>query len=97
VPETLKGRQRYTLYLDALVAGSRYRGDFEERLKNVLKEIRTRGVILYDETIRPSSWPTSSTSRVLLHAPRTGWTVAPTWPLQTVEPAPRRLRPFPRP
>src|SRR5919201_622561 len=42
VPETLKGKQMYTLDLGALVAGSRYRGDFEERLKKVLKEIRTR-------------------------------------------------------
>ena len=43
VPETLQGKQLYTLDLGALVAGSRYRGDFEERLKKVLKEIRTRG------------------------------------------------------
>ena len=48
VPETIKGKQVYTLDLGALVAGSRYRGDFEERLKKVLKEIRTRGdVILF--------------------------------------------------
>ncbi|MGQ0831170.1 MAG: ATP-dependent Clp protease ATP-binding subunit [Microthrixaceae bacterium] len=46
VPETLKGKQHYTLDLGALVAGSRYRGDFEERLKKVLKEIRTRGDII---------------------------------------------------
>ncbi len=46
VPETLHGKQLYTLDLGALVAGSRYRGDFEERLKKVLKEIRTRGDIL---------------------------------------------------
>jgi len=46
VPETLEGKQVYTLDLGALVAGSRYRGDFEERLKKVLKEIRTRGDIL---------------------------------------------------
>src|SRR5262249_32606342 len=38
--------QLYTLDLGALVAGSRYRGDFEERLKKVLKEIRTRGDII---------------------------------------------------
>src|SRR5213596_739692 len=51
VPETLKGKQMYTLDLGALVAGSRYRGDFEERLKKVLKEIRTRGdiVLFIDE------------------------------------------------
>jgi ATP-dependent Clp protease ATP-binding subunit ClpC len=46
VPETLRGKQLYTLDLGALVAGSRYRGDFEERLKKVLKEIRTRGDII---------------------------------------------------
>jgi ATP-dependent Clp protease ATP-binding subunit ClpC len=46
VPETLKDKQLYTLDLDALEAGSRYRGDFEERLKKVLKEIRTRGDII---------------------------------------------------
>ena len=51
VPETLKDKQIYTLDLGALVAGSRYRGDFKERLKNVLKEIRTRGdiVLFIDE------------------------------------------------
>ena len=51
VPETLKGKQIYTLDLGALVAGSRYRGDFEERLKKVLKEIRSRGdiVLFIDE------------------------------------------------
>ncbi|HEY2331553.1 MAG TPA: Clp protease N-terminal domain-containing protein, partial [Acidimicrobiales bacterium] len=46
VPETIHGKQLYTLDLGALVAGSRYRGDFEERLKKVLKEIRTRGDII---------------------------------------------------
>ena len=46
VPETLKDKQIYTLDLGALVAGSRYRGDFEERLKKVLKEIKTRGDII---------------------------------------------------
>ena len=46
VPETLKEKQLYTLDLGALVAGSRYRGDFEERLKKVLKEIRSRGDII---------------------------------------------------
>jgi len=51
VPETLRSKQIYTLDLGALVAGSRYRGDFEERLKKVLKEIRTRGdiVLFIDE------------------------------------------------
>src|SRR5690606_11504827 len=52
VPETLKGKHLYTLDLGALVAGSRYRGDFEERLKQVLKEIRTRGdIILFIDEI----------------------------------------------
>ncbi len=52
VPETLEGKQLYTLDLGALVAGSRYRGDFEERLKKVLKEIRTRGdIILFIDEI----------------------------------------------
>src|SRR4051794_7363403 len=46
VPETLRGKQLYTLDLGALVAGSRYRGDFEERLKKVLKEIKNRGDII---------------------------------------------------
>jgi ATP-dependent Clp protease ATP-binding subunit ClpC len=46
VPELLRGKQLYTLDLGALVAGSRYRGDFEERLKKVIKEIRGRGDIL---------------------------------------------------
>ena len=46
VPETIQGKQLYTLDLGALVAGSRYRGDFEERLKKVLKEIKTRGDII---------------------------------------------------
>ena len=52
VPETLKDKQLYSLDLGALVAGSRYRGDFEERLKKVLKEIRTRGdIILFIDEI----------------------------------------------
>ena len=52
VPDTLRNKQLYTLDLGALVAGSRYRGDFEERLKKVLKEIRTRGdIILFIDEI----------------------------------------------
>jgi ATP-dependent Clp protease ATP-binding subunit ClpC len=52
VPETIKDKQIYSLDLGALVAGSRYRGDFEERLKKVLKEIRTRGdIILFIDEI----------------------------------------------
>ncbi|TAL44277.1 MAG: ATP-dependent Clp protease ATP-binding subunit, partial [Salinibacterium sp.] len=46
VPETLKDKQLYTLDLGSLIAGSRYRGDFEERLKKVTKEIRSRGDII---------------------------------------------------
>ncbi|MDY6796686.1 MAG: ATP-dependent Clp protease ATP-binding subunit [Actinomycetota bacterium] len=51
VPHLLRGKQLYTLDLGALVAGSRYRGDFEERLKKVVKEIRSRGdiVLFIDE------------------------------------------------
>jgi ATP-dependent Clp protease ATP-binding subunit ClpC len=51
VPENLEGKNLYTLDLGALVAGSRYRGDFEERLKKVLKEIKSRGdiVLFIDE------------------------------------------------
>ncbi|MCL1906783.1 MAG: ATP-dependent Clp protease ATP-binding subunit [Propionibacteriaceae bacterium] len=46
VPETLKDKQIYTIDMGALVAGSRYRGDFEERLKKVLAEIKQRGDIM---------------------------------------------------
>ncbi len=46
VPETIKDKQLYTLDLGSLIAGSRYRGDFEERLKKVIKEIRNRGDII---------------------------------------------------
>jgi ATP-dependent Clp protease ATP-binding subunit ClpC len=46
VPELLKGKQIYSLDLAALVAGSKYRGEFEERLKKVMKEIIQRGDII---------------------------------------------------
>ena len=46
VPETIKGKHLYTLDLAALVAGSKYRGEFEDRLKKVMKEIRERGDII---------------------------------------------------
>ncbi|MEH1130226.1 Clp protease N-terminal domain-containing protein, partial [Micromonospora sp. CPCC 206061] len=51
VPEPLKHKQVYTLDLAGLVAGSRYRGDFEERLRKVVKECRNRGdiVLFIDE------------------------------------------------
>jgi ATP-dependent Clp protease ATP-binding subunit ClpC len=52
VPENLQGKNLYSLDLGALVAGSRYRGDFEERLKKVLKEIKSRGdIILFIDEI----------------------------------------------
>ncbi len=46
VPETIKDKQLYTLDLAALVAGSKYRGEFEDRLKKVMKEIHDRGDII---------------------------------------------------
>lgn len=51
VPQGLKNKVIYTLDLGSLIAGSRYRGDFEERLKKVMKEIKTRGdiIIFIDE------------------------------------------------
>ena len=52
VPELLKNKQIYTLDLAALVAGSKYRGEFEERLKKVMKEIAQRGdIILFIDEI----------------------------------------------
>ena len=52
VPELLRGKQIYTLDLAALVAGSKYRGEFEERLKKVMKEIGQRGdIILFIDEI----------------------------------------------
>jgi len=56
VPVTLADKQLYTLDLGALVAGSRYRGDFEERLKKVLKEIRTRVTSFCSSTRSTRSW-----------------------------------------
>src|SRR3989440_53837 len=57
VPELLKNKQIYTLDLAALVAGSKYRGEFEERLKKVMKEIMQRGDIIQiiDEALRASA------------------------------------------
>jgi ATP-dependent Clp protease ATP-binding subunit ClpC len=52
VPETLKDKHIFSLDMASMVAGSRYRGDFEERLKKVVKEIRTRGdIILFIDEI----------------------------------------------
>ena len=51
VPETLQGRRLLTLDIGALVAGTKYRGEFEERLKKVIDEIKTAGncVLFVDE------------------------------------------------
>src|SRR4030066_870228 len=46
VPSNLRGKKIFTLDLGALVAGSRYRGDFEERLKKVLQEVKEDGEIM---------------------------------------------------
>ncbi|WP_072771080.1 ATP-dependent Clp protease ATP-binding subunit [Desulfitobacterium chlororespirans] len=46
VPETLAGKRVVTLDLSAVVAGSKYRGEFEERLKKVMEEIRVDGRII---------------------------------------------------
>lgn len=46
VPSNLQNKKIFTLDLGALVAGSRYRGDFEERLKKVLAEIKDDGDII---------------------------------------------------
>ena len=51
VPRSLSNQTLYTIDLGAMVAGTRYRGDFEERMKKVLKEIKKRGnvIIFLDE------------------------------------------------
>ena len=51
VPETLQGKQLYTLDLTGMVAGSKYRGEFEERMRHVIEEIKARGdvIIFIDE------------------------------------------------
>ncbi len=51
VPHSLRTQILYTIDLGAMVAGTRYRGDFEERMKKVLKEIKKRGnvIIFLDE------------------------------------------------
>lgn len=51
VPETLRGKQLYTLDLTGMVAGSKYRGEFEERMRQVIEEIKARGdvIIFIDE------------------------------------------------
>ena len=48
IPELLQGKRVFSLDLASLVAGSKYRGEFEERLKNALKELKEAGnVILF--------------------------------------------------
>ncbi|MCZ6535836.1 MAG: ATP-dependent Clp protease ATP-binding subunit [Chloroflexi bacterium] len=48
VPETLQGKRLLTLDMGALVAGTKYRGEFEERLKKVIEEIRnSKNCILF--------------------------------------------------
>ena len=51
IPETLQGKRLVTLDMGALVAGTKYRGEFEERLKKVIEEIKTSGncVLFIDE------------------------------------------------
>jgi ATP-dependent Clp protease ATP-binding subunit ClpC len=51
VPETLQGRRLLTLDIGSLVAGTKYRGEFEERLKKVIEEIKTSGncILFIDE------------------------------------------------
>jgi ATP-dependent Clp protease ATP-binding subunit ClpC len=52
VPSTLRGQQIFTLDLSGMVAGTRFRGDFEERLKKTIKEVHSRGdVILFLDEI----------------------------------------------
>lgn len=52
VPESLKGKQLYVLDMGALIAGAKYRGEFEERLKSVLKDVESgdgEHIIFIDE------------------------------------------------
>ncbi|HEY4987782.1 MAG TPA: AAA family ATPase, partial [Bradyrhizobium sp.] len=52
VPEVLRGNIIYSLDMGALIAGTRYRGDFEERLKSVVKELEAlKGAILFIDEI----------------------------------------------
>ena len=52
VPKVLKAKEVYSLDISALLAGTKYRGDFEERLKKVLKSIKRKGnVILFIDEI----------------------------------------------
>lgn len=46
VPETIKGKRLLTLDLSAMIAGSKYRGEFEERMKRLMTEVRQTGNVL---------------------------------------------------
>ncbi|MFP3325685.1 AAA family ATPase, partial [Planococcus sp. SIMBA_160] len=46
VPEALQDKQVYSLDMGLLVAGTRFRGEFEERLKNIVKEVQEAGNII---------------------------------------------------
>ena len=46
VPETIAGKKLLSLDLSAMVAGTKYRGEFEERMKRMLEELRTNGNVL---------------------------------------------------
>ncbi len=46
IPETLRGKRLVTLDIGALVAGTKYRGEFEERLKKVIAEIKSAGNVM---------------------------------------------------
>ncbi|KAK5778461.1 hypothetical protein RI543_004126 [Arxiozyma heterogenica] len=49
VPESLKGKHLYNLELSSLIAGAKYRGEFEERLKGVLDEVDDKTIMFIDE------------------------------------------------
>ena len=52
VPDTLKNKRIYTLDISGMVAGAKYRGDFEERIKKCLKEVKKAGdIILFIDEI----------------------------------------------
>ena len=53
VPESLKGKKLYSLDMGALIAGAKFRGEFEERLKGVLKEVESSNgnIILFIDEI----------------------------------------------
>src|SRR4028118_194929 len=73
VPELLRNKQIYTLDLAALVAGSKYRGEFEERLKKVMKEITQRGdIVLFIDELHNLAGPGAARGPRPRRAPRPG-------------------------